>query len=194
MFEEIMRREIIGILNRVAEGEGLNADYLVNQYFPTDLLPFTELKPTAPARKAKVVTRPASTGDGASSSKCTATTAKGKPCSMRPLEGKCVCHVHDKPKKEKAPAKPAATASAATSAIKKKKTTTKKKKETPMHTHELDETIHEDCELCSTHGTPLENDVDDEDFETVTSPPRTLRERLTKIAMYENEEEEEDDD
>jgi hypothetical protein len=70
-----------------------------------------------------------------------------------------------------------------------------KKTEQPKHTHELDEETHEDCELCQTHGSAMADTDEEEEFETVLSPPRTLRERLSRIVTeaYENDEEEDDE-
>ena len=186
MFDEIMRRELTGLLERVAKGEGLELKELVEKYLPSDVKPVTEMKKkaTAARKPTKVVTRPEEeeSSGGASSSKCTAVTAKGKPCSLPPLMGKCLCRVHDgKQKKEsKGPA---------TGPIKKPKAS-KKKTEQPKHDHPLDETIHEDCELCNTHGSALDDTDVDEEFETVTSPPKTLRDRLMKLQSYDDEEDE----
>lgn len=190
MFDEIMRREMTGLLERVAKGEGLELTDLVAKYLPSDVKPATELKKTTTTTKAaaarkptKVVTRPEES-DGASSSKCNATTAKGKPCSLPPLAGKCVCRVHDAKQKKDDAAVVVPTTS--TGPIKKPKT--KKKADQPKHDHPLDEKVHEDCELCNTHGSALDDTDVDEEFETVKSPPKTLRERLMKLGSYEEEE------
>jgi hypothetical protein len=97
------------------------------------------------------------------------------------------------PKKKRAPAKKSSAAAeggaaagsddeaAAPSAPKKAAKKTKKvKSDAPVHTHELDDEVHDDCELCQTHGCPLEDNEDE--YETVMSPPRTLRERLMRAA------------
>ena len=98
------------------------------------------------------------------------------------------------PKKKRAPAKKKDAAAAeggaaagsddeaaAPAAPKKAKKAKKVKSDAPVHTHELDDEVHDDCELCQTHGCPLEDNEDE--YETVMSPPRTLRERLTRAAM-----------
>jgi hypothetical protein len=97
------------------------------------------------------------------------------------------------PKKKRAPAKKSAAAAeggaaagsddeaAAPSAPKKAKKAKKTKSDAPVHTHELDDEVHDDCELCQTHGCPLDDNEDE--YETVMSPPRTLRERLARAAM-----------
>ena len=94
------------------------------------------------------------------------------------------------PKKKRAPAKKKVAAASvdeddddeSAPAPKKKRAPTKKKVATPapVHTHELDDETHDDCELCQTHGCPLEEG--ETEYETVMSPPRTLRERLTRAA------------
>jgi hypothetical protein len=77
---------------------------------------------------------------------------------------------------------------------KKKRAPTKKKVSTPapVHTHELDDETHDDCELCQTHGCPLEEG--ETEYETVMSPPRTLRERLARAAMMDDFVEDDDDE
>lgn len=191
MFDEIMRREMTGLLERVAKGEGLELSDLLGKYLPLDAKPVTELKKkkttTAARKPTKVVTRPedeSSSGDGASSSKCNATTAKGKPCSLPPLVGKCVCRVHDaKQKKVVVP-------SSSTGPVKKPKVSAAKKKaDQPKHDHPLDENVHEDCELCNTHGSALDDTDVDEEFEMVKSPVKSLRDRLMKLQSYDEEEE-----
>jgi hypothetical protein len=155
----LITKELKSMIDRVAKGEGLDADTLAEKY----------LEKPKKQRPAKVVVK---------TETCSATTAKGKPCSLKPLEGKCVCRIHDKttpkPVKEKAV----------------KVTKPKKLKKTqPEHTHELDGVDHADCELCQSHGSPLAETDDDEDFEMVSSPVKNLGERLAKIAMYDEEEE-----
>ena len=95
------------------------------------------------------------------------------------------------PKKKRAPAKKkdsvaaddgaAAGSDDEAAAPKKAKKAKKVKTDAPVHTHELDDEVHDDCELCQTHGCPLEDNEDE--YETVMSPPRTLRERLTRAAV-----------
>ena len=101
------------------------------------------------------------------------------------------------PKKKRAPAKKKDAAAAeggaaagsddeaaAPSAPKKAKKAKKVKTDAPVHTHELDGEVHDDCELCQTHGCPLEDNEDE--YETVMSPPRTLRERLARAAIVDD--------
>ena len=186
MFEDMFRREMTAMLTRVAEGEGLDVAYLVSTYLPLDITP---TKPEKKKRAAKV-TVSAESGEV----KCSATTAKGKPCSMKPLAGKCVCRVHDKPLKTPAAPKKAKKPvddEAGPSEPPKKKSKKVKTKQ-PEHTHAVDNEIHDECELCQTHGTPLDDTDADEEFETVMSPPRSLKERLKALTAETYDEEEED--
>jgi len=88
--------------------------------------------------------------------KCTAVTAKGLPCKNKAFGGGCTCRVHTpkegeekkEPKEKKAPAKRGR----------------KPKKAEPEHTHKMDELAASDCELCETHGNPMEGE---QEFEVV---------------------------
>lgn len=177
-FEDAMRT----LVTRIAEGEGLDEAELMAKYL-VNVIPMTkEAKGKEPAkRKAKVTIT-----EIGSAAKCCCTTAKGKPCALKPLDGSTMCRVHAKKADEPGPAPKPKETKPKTSKPKKVK---KVKTDAPVHTHELDEQEHEDCELCQTHGNPL-NDAQDE-YETVQSPPRTLRERLMRAA---EEEEFVDDD
>lgn len=214
MFDEILRRELTAVLGRVADGEGLELEYLVQKYLPEDVAPAKAAKAKAAPKKkraAKVSVNPEPNEASGSTkpSKCTSTTAKGKKCSLNAVEGECMCRVH-----LKAASKPAAPARVprgpATGPIKPssgdddedaeeikpvKKPKKVKKTEQPKHSHALDEETHEDCELCQSHGSAMADTDDEEEFETVMSPPRTLRDRLAKIVStqeYEDDEEEDD--
>ena len=212
MFDEILRREIVAVLSRVADGENLDIDDLVSKYLPADVVPAKATTKAAPKKKraAKVSVNPESSV-ATTSTKCTSKTAKGKQCTLKAVDGECMCRVH-----LKAASKPAAPARVprgpATGPVKPprdedddseddeikpvRKPKKVKKTEQPKHTHKLDGEIHEDCELCQTHGSAMaDTDDDDEEFETVMSPPRTLRERLASIVNtqeYEDDEEEDD--
>ena len=190
MFDEILRRELTAVLSRVAEGEGLELETLVSKYLPADIAPAKATTTKAPKKKraATVSVNPEPT----KTTKCTSTTAKGKPCSLNAVEGGCMCRVHLK-SAEKPAAPPrvprAPVTGPATGPVKKPKKV--KKTEQPAHSHGLDEETHEDCELCQTHGSAMADTDDEEEFETVLSPPRTLRERLARVVRTE---EYEDDD
>ena len=209
MFDEILRREIVAVLSRVADGENLDIDELVSKYLPEDVAPAkVTTKAAAPKKKraAKVSVNPEPAKE---STKCTSKTAKGKQCTLKAVDGECMCRVH-----LKAASKPAAPARVprgpATGPVKPprddddsedeeikpvRKPKKAKKMEQPKHTHKLDGEVHEDCELCQTHGSAMADTDEEEEFETVMSPPRTLRERLASIVNtqeYEDDEEEDD--
>jgi len=189
MFDEILRREIVAVLTRVADGENLDIDELVTKYLPVDVTPAKETK-TKKKRAAKVSTNPEpEPTTPVPTSKCTAVTAKGKPCSLKALAGGCMCRVHLKAAEKPAAPTPTPRGPAAGPVKKPKKV---KKTEQPKHTHELDEETHDDCELCQTHGSAMADTDDEEEFETVMSPPRTLRERLATRLEYEDDEDDEE--
>lgn len=150
------------LMERIAKDYNLDVDELVTKYVK------------GKARAATVVVTD-------TAPKCSATTAKGKPCAAKPLSGTCLCRVHTK-KEDVGPSEPAPVA-------KKTKAT---RAPPPVHTHTLDTTIHDDCELCQTHGNPLADPEDE--FETVESPQRTLRERLMKLAVESDFEDEDVDE
>lgn len=192
----VFENQIRDLIGRIAEGEGLNADELVAKYLGAGE-PLSVKAPAAKKkREAKVTTVAAPT------TKCTAKTAKGKPCSLNALPGTCMCRVHAN-KAAESPAPPAAVEEEQPSpppAPTKKKAAAKKKKAAteapPIHTHTLDNgDENEACELCHTHGNALDDENEgEEEFETVTSPRRSLRQRLMEIAQAEEDYEDEDDD
>lgn len=185
-FEEAMRK----VVRDIAEGEGLDADELMAKYL-VNVIPATkEAKGKAkakPDREAKVTVKPVDDDEASGSEpcKCCAMTAKGKPCALKPLSGTNMCRVHAKKVEE-------ASGSGVTGPIKEKKSKAakkeKKKRDEPVHTHELDDERHDDCELCQTHGNPLDDAP--EEFETVVSPPRSLRDRLRRVMVEEFEDDE----
>jgi hypothetical protein len=207
MFDEILRREIVAVLTRVADGENLNVDDLVSKYLPVDVVPAKATKATPKKRAAKVSVNPEPAAER-KTTKCTSTTAKGKPCTLNAAEGECMCRVHLKSAKKPA-APPRVPRGPATGPVKPprdgddsdeeeikpvRKPKKVKKTEQPKHSHELDEETHEDCELCQTHGSAMADTDDEEEFETVLSPPRTLRERLANIVRTQEYEDEEDEE
>jgi hypothetical protein len=184
MLDELMRN----LVTRIAEGEGLDVNELVNKYLGPEAKPIEKTVPKK-TRAAKVTVTEATT-------KCTAVTAQGKPCRLNALAGTCMCSVHSKKEATPAPKKSRRLAPSpepeqdeagpsAPPAPKKKPTKKKVRVPAPEHTHELDDEVHTDCELCQTHGSALaENDT--EEFETVMSPRRSLRERLIAVAEEED--------
>ena len=193
---------MIELVANIAEGEGLDKEELMSKYLVNLMAPKTKAKapakPRAP-RKAKVTVTPVDPDETqdpsaeeeapvpAAPCACSCLTAKGKPCALKALPGTTMCRVHTK----KAEADGTVTTGAATGPIKEKKPRKKAepkpkkakkvKRDEPVHTHELDDETHDDCELCQTHGCPLAED-DDEEYETVMSPPRSLRDRLARTA------------
>lgn len=150
------------LMERIAKDYNLNAEELVSKYVK------------GKARAATVVVTD-------TAPKCSATTAKGKPCAAKPLSGTCFCRVHTK-KSDAGPSEPAPVA----------KKTKAAPAPPPTHTHPLDSTVHDDCELCQSHGNPLAET--EEEFEVASSPTRTLRERLMQLATESDFEDEDDDE
>ena len=182
-FEDAMRT----LVQRIAEGEGLDEAELMAKYL-VNVIPMTkEAKGKAPAKRQAKVT----ITETGSATKCCCTTAKGKPCALKALDGSTMCRVHAKKADEPGPAtKPKKTKEPKAAKPKKAK---KVKTDAPVHTHELDEEDHDDCELCQTHGNPL-NETQEEEYETVQSPRRTLRERLMRVAEQEEFVEDDEDE
>jgi len=208
MFDEILRRELTAVLSRVAEGEGLELENLVSKYLPVDVAPAkaTKVAPKKRAAKVSVNPEPAAETTVAKTTKCTSTTAKGKQCTLKAVDGECMCRVHLKSASKPA-APPRVPRGPATGPVKPprddeddeeikpvRKPKKVKKTEQPKHTHELDEETHEDCELCQSHGSAMADTDDEEEFETVLSPPRTLRERLANIVRTQEYEDDEEED
>ena len=111
-----------------------------------------EVKPKRKAAKVKV-TKAKSDSEEERDGKCTAKTAKGLPCKNKAFGGGCTCRVHtpkegEEPKEKKAGKEKKAPA----------KRGRKAKKSEPEHSHKLDELAGSDCDLCETHGNPLEGE------------------------------------
>ena len=208
MFDEILRRELTAVLSRVAEGEGLELETLVSKYLPADVAP-TKTKAPKKKREAKVSVNPEPAA-AKTTTKCTSTTAKGKQCTLKAVDGECMCRVHLKAASKPAGGPPRVPRGPATGPVKPprdeedseddeeikpvRKPKKVKKTEQPKHSHELDEETHEDCELCQTHGSAMADTDEEEEFETVMSPPRTLRERLARVVTEAYEDDEEEDE
>lgn len=120
---------------------------------------------------------------------CTAQTSKKEPCKFSALKGEVFCKRHLKqsleetaPKEPKEPKAPKAA----------------KKAEQPVHTHLLTET-DEACDLCASHGNPLEET--EQDFEVVMPSPHagpvkqlTTEQRLAAILNSGDSEPEDEDE
>ena len=120
---------------------------------------------------------------------CTAQTSKKEPCKFSALKGEVFCKRHLKQSLEetapKVPKEPKAPKAA-------------KKAEQPVHTHPLTET-DEACDLCASHGNPLEET--EQDFEVVTPFPHcgpvkqlTTEQRLAAILNSGDSEPEDEDE
>jgi hypothetical protein len=120
---------------------------------------------------------------------CTAQTSKKEPCKFGALKGEVFCKRHLKQSlgessgsdKESAP-KP----------VKK----VAKKADQPVHTHVLTEAPNDECDLCQSHGNPLE--ALESRFEVVaphTGPVKqlTVAQRLEAIMMEADDDEDEDE-
>jgi hypothetical protein len=99
---------------------------------------------------------------------CTAQTSKKEPCKFAALKGEVFCKRHLK-----------ASLGEAGDAEPKPAKKPAKKAEQPVHTHPLTETATGECQLCESHGNPLE--TAEADFEVVCSPPKTAAERLAAL-------------
>lgn len=158
--------QIHALIANIAKDNNLNAEELIAKYAP------------APRRRAVVQIVEVS-----SANKCTATTAKGKPCAAKPLTGTCLCRVHTGRAPATEPVAPPAPRRAPVA----------RRPPPPVHTHELDDQVHDSCELCQSHGNTLAKPEGEEEYETVSSPVRTLRERLMMLATEDDFEDEEDE-
>lgn len=111
--------------------EELEAKYLVEAQ---DAIKVPKVKK---ARKAKVEVE-------GGPPKCQAQTAKKAPCSFAALKGECFCKRHLKtPPEGNAPAQDPVPL---------------QPKKDPVHTHPVDDEFHDDCDLCQTHGNPMEDE------------------------------------
>ena len=102
---------------------------------------------------------------------CTAQTSKKEPCKFSALKGEVFCKRHLKASLEAADPKPATEA--------KKKAPAKKAPVEVVHTHTLDAAIHDDCQLCQTHGNPLVEAP--QQFEVVVEKPKSVQDRLAEL-------------
>lgn len=133
-------------------------------------------------KKVKAVTAVTTVTDGAEpksakapkakaeKQKCTACTSKKEPCKFSALKGEVFCKRHLRTSQEEAGVAP------------KEKATKKvaKKPDHPVHTHDLTQKPTKPCELCESHGNPLDGEAD---FEVVIADAgtKTVAERLAEI-------------
>lgn len=109
----------------------------------------------APAKEPKAPKEPKAKAEKQG---CTACTSKKEPCKFSALKGEVFCKRH-------------LAASKASEPGAAPKVPKAKKADAPVHTHELTAEIHDDCELCQSHGNPL---AEAEDFELAVAPQPTV--------------------
>lgn len=135
----------VALLKRVCFDNDLNFVELYAKYFDS---PSPESIGSVTSEPVKATKTKAKSGG---STKCTGLTLKKTPCTFNALAGGCFCKRHlessKKETKEKELKEPVKKAS------KSKKA---KKPDLPMHTHELDGKTHAECDLCDSHGNPME--------------------------------------
>jgi hypothetical protein len=136
------------------------------------------IKTTAPAKPPKAPKAPKAKAEKQA---CTACTSKKEPCKFSALKGEVFCKRHLTASKASEPGAPAKVPKA-------------KKAEAPVHTHELTAEVHDDCELCQSHGNPL---AEAEEFELAEEAPKatptTLADRLASL-MADTDDEASDDE
>jgi 23S rRNA pseudoU1915 N3-methylase RlmH len=155
----------IAALQEVPTYEELKARYLPSDPSEIEEEP-KQKKKAAPKKKEAKPKESESDGEVPEKGKCQGVTVKGLPCKKNAMSGGCFCSVHkpkegdEEPKKKKEkkavekkgePLEEEAFGTPPPSK-KKAKSPSAPKKSLPVHTHEVDEEIHEDCDMCQTHG------------------------------------------
>jgi hypothetical protein len=100
---------------------------------------------------------------------CSGKTAKGDPCNHRAVEGKEHCKMHDPERKKRSPKSSTATSTKSLVKIE------------PVHTHEPTEKPLETCELCETHGDPLNGQIEEDVWSADYEIEPELNERLRAL-------------
>jgi len=169
--DTLLYEKLHSLLGMIAADHDLDHGALVEKYLikcrddpaPQIIYKTTESKKTR-AKKIEA-------SDDEREGKCTATTAKGTPCKNKCCGGGVFCHIHNKKKgeTEEKPKKKAAKKA-------------KKAKKEPEHTHKLDEPA-EDCELCETHGNPMEGE---QEFEVAEEQKESIK-KLIEAELEEGE-------
>jgi hypothetical protein len=159
---------------RVAQDYNLNFEELNTKYLETAAMAikvprkYTKREPksvtvlevtegTVPAKPAKAPKEPKV------KQCCTAATSKKEPCKFSALKGEVFCKRHLKQSL-------GAGDDVAGVAKAKKVPKAPKKGPEPVHNHLMDAEIHDDCELCESHGNPMV--AAPQKFEVVTAPPK----------------------
>jgi len=185
-------------VERIAKEYNLNFEELIAKYLETaEMAIKVPRKYTKKAKSVEVGEGPAPDAKEVTKAPkvpkekpcCTAQTSKNEPCKFSALKGEVFCKRHLKqsveetaPKVPKEPKVPKAA----------------KKAEQPVHTHPLTET-DEACDLCASHGNPLEET--EQEFEVVVAPSPhcgpvkqlTTAQRLAAILDSGDTEDEEDE-
>jgi hypothetical protein len=167
-----------------------DVDEMVRLYLQPDE-PIKLKKPRAKAAPKKVdaeVTQvPAATKAGKTKELCTAITGKGTQCTRCATQGQVFCLVHLKASQAKSGDK-----------NKKPRAAPKKKKaeDMPKHSHPIEEIPETgSCDLCESHGNPLNEDDAESQFEVKKiEPEEDEEETVDKDPDYILEEEEFDED
>lgn len=102
---------------------------------------------------------------------CSGKTAKGEPCNHRAVDGKEHCKMHDPERKKRSPKSSTATSTKSLVKIE------------PVHTHEPTEKpkAEETCELCETHGDPLNGQIEEDVWSADYEIEPELNERLRAL-------------
>jgi hypothetical protein len=116
----------------------------------------------APAKEPKAPKEPKAKAEKQG---CTACTSKKEPCKFSALKGEVFCKRH-------------LAASKASEPGAAPKVPKAKKADAPVHTHKLTSEIHDDCDLCQSHGNPL---AEAEDFELAAPPQPTVEEEEEEV-------------
>lgn len=157
-------------LERVATDYGLKFEELHQKYLETaEQAIKVPRKYTKKPKAVNVIETGAETPKAKPEKQCcTAQTSKKEPCKFSALKGEVFCKRHLK----------ASLGEGAPTAPKPKKPATKPAE--VVHNHALDAEIHEDCDLCQSHGNPLA--TKEQDFEVIApKPQQTVAERLAAL-------------
>jgi hypothetical protein len=109
---------------------------------------------------------------------CTAHTSKKEPCKFNALKGEVFCKRHLKQSlneaEPKAPKEPKA-----------KKAKKVEKPLEPVHSHQPDAEVHDDCDLCQSHGNAMSAEAEEFELVDEEAPPpvkqTTVQERLAAL-------------
>ncbi len=147
--DALIRERDYKFVSQVATDYNLNADELYEKYNLVSGKPAP-----APVKKRKAVVE-AFDAEGQPINKkakgaCQGITSKKEPCKFSALKGGCFCKRHQKAHEEEEEAKK----SGIVVPVKKLKVPKepKAKPTEPVHNHPVDSVVHEECDLCQSHG------------------------------------------